>query len=118
MKLEEIEKLINKRGFVVKATFYTLIQHFANDYAAKLENEIEDYDRNDILAILFYNATIRFIKTIREEFYYYGEILYLSKGNLNRMFSDLYSMTRINYPEKYSQIDFKKLEEEIADNRL
>ena len=104
----EIFKLIDKKGSVVKDSFYSFYAIYSIDCDPK--NNVT-FSCNDAIAIFAYNCTILLLKKILENETFFEKEIGIKKRKRDRIRKDLEDMKRINNLEVDYDDDYMFYEE-------
>lgn len=110
MRADEIKKMIDKMGYVARNVFIAIGKSFC-----LIDVDWEgDYGFNeDILYTLQYNITKLFMEKIKDNLSVYKKRVILSERNITRMEKDLKTMSRIDYPNEYTNMCCIKFEQMV-----
>ena len=104
----EIFKLIDKKGSVVKDSFYSFYTTYSIDFDPK---NYDYFSCNEAIAIFAYNCTILLLKKILENETFFEKEIGITKRKRDRIRKDLETMKRLNNYEIDYDDDYMFYEE-------
>ncbi len=110
MTTDEIIRMIEKRGKMVKDVFFPMYIVLVEKYY----DDIDSVNINNSLMEVCYNATRTVIERIINNQSYYAEIIYLSQRSLERARKDLATMPRLDYSDIDNAEHLRHIEELCA----